>query len=94
MTALRTIARTPRALVRAVHDAGLSPQGALRFGAGSFLYWRFSRPLFLGAVPGSHLVARSPLRRLMNVLLLKRVKSGCLKERQPAHPGVARSAEN
>ena len=67
-------ANTPGALVRAVHDAGLSPHGALRFGAGSFLYWRFSRPLFLAAVLGSHLVARSPLRRLMNVLLVRCAK--------------------
>jgi len=67
-------ANTPGTLVRAVRQAGLRPQGALRFGAGSFLYWRFSKPLFLVAVVGSRLVARSPLRRLMNVLLVRCVK--------------------
>jgi SAM-dependent methyltransferase len=67
-------ANTPGALMRAVRSAGLVPRGALRFGAGSYQYWRFSKPLFLAATVGSGLVARTPLRRLMNVLVLRCTK--------------------
>ena len=67
-------ANTPGALTRSLCTAGLRLEGGLRFGAGSYQYWRFSRPLFAAAVLGSNLIARSPLRRLMNVLLARCVK--------------------
>ncbi len=67
-------ANTPAAFLHAICGAGLVPQGSVRFGAGSFQYWRFSRPLFVAAVRTSHLIALTPLRGLMNVMFVRCVR--------------------
>ena len=73
-------ANTRPALLRALREAGLEPDGGVRFGAGAYHYWRFSKPLFVAAALASRFVSLRPLARFKNVLIVR-----CTK---PARPGA------
>ncbi len=67
-------ANTAGALARALRGAGLELEGDVRFAAGAYHYWRFSKPLFYAAALASRIATHTPLCRFKSILVVRCVK--------------------
>jgi len=67
-------ANLPGSFRRAIERGGLRLDGGLQYGAGAYLYFCFSKPLFVLAALASRLARATPLRRLQAVLIAHCVK--------------------
>ena len=65
----------PGLLVRALERAGLKLDGELQFGAGAYLYFCFSRVLFVMAAVASRVARKTPLRRMQACMIARCVKT-------------------
>ena len=61
----------PDTFERAVERAGLVLDGPLRFGGGAYLYFTFSRPLFVLAAWMSRLARMTPLRTMRGCMIAR-----------------------
>lgn len=75
---------SPEAFARALERAGLRLDGGLEFGGGAYLYFTFSRALFVLAALASRMARMTPLRSMRACMIAR-----CVKPADGSPPGRA-----